>query len=148
MFVMAWGIHWATSAPGAQDDMTWVQGVVNYISTLPRANKYILGMQLYAMDWANGGGSANPASTYEYANVQALAAQVGATPTLNPTSDALTFSYTDANGVHHEVWFTNAQTEGDRITLAHNSGLGGIGVWRLGEEDQNLWNNPLLNGTW
>lgn len=148
MFVMAWGIHWATSAPGAQDDMTWVSQVVQYISTLPRVNKYILGMQLYAMDWPAGGGGAHPATSFEYTGAQALAQQVGATPVLNPTSDALTFSYTDGAGVHHDVWFTNAQTEGDRITLAHQNGFGGVGVWRLGEEDQALWANPLLTGTW
>ena len=148
IFVMAWGIHWSTSQPGAQDDMTWVHGVVAYISTLPRVTKYILGMQLYAMDWPNGGGSANPATSYEYANAVALAASVGATPTYNPTADAWTFSYTDAAGIAHVVWYTNSATEGDRIALAHANGLGGVGVWRLGQEDQQLWNNPLLTGTW
>ena len=57
--------------------MTWESQVVKYIASLPRVNKYILGMQLYAMDWPNGGGSANPASSYEYANAEALAAQRG-----------------------------------------------------------------------
>jgi spore germination protein YaaH len=148
LFVMAWGIHWATSAPGAQDNLPWVQGVVNYISTLPRVNKYILGMQLYAMDWPAGGGSAHPAGAYEYAQAMALAASQGVTPAYDPTSDAFTFSYTDSSGVPHTVWFTNAQTEGDRITLAHNAGFGGVGVWRLGEEDQMLWNNQLISGAW
>ncbi len=148
LFVMGWGIHYSTSAPGAQDDMTWESQVISYVASLPRVNKYILGMQLYAMDWPNGGGAANPASSYEYGNAIGLAQRVGATPTLDPTSDALTFSYTDASGVPHVVWFTNAVTEGDRIRLAQSSGFGGMGVWRLGEEDQQLWANPLLTGTW
>jgi spore germination protein YaaH len=148
IFVMGWGIHYATSAPGAQDDMSWESQVIKYVASLPRVNKYILGMQLYAMDWPNGGGSANPASSYEYANAVALAASVGATPTLDTTADALTFSYTDSAGVHHDVWFTNSATEGDRISLAQANGFGGIGVWRLGQEDQQLWNNPLLSGSW
>jgi spore germination protein YaaH len=46
------------------------------------------------------------------------------------------------------VWFTNASTEGDRIALAQSNGFGGVGVWRLGEENQQLWANPLLSGTW
>jgi spore germination protein YaaH len=148
LFVMAWGIHWATSAPGAQDDMTWIQQVVTYISSLPRVNKYILGMQLYAMDWANGGGTANPSNSLEYADAQALAASVGATPTRNSSSDALTFSYTDGAGAHHDVWYTDDTTETDRIKLAHTSGFGGSGVWRLGHEDQRLWSDPLFTGTW
>ncbi|MBV9173993.1 MAG: fibronectin type III domain-containing protein [Chloroflexi bacterium] len=148
LFVMAWGIHWATSAPGAQDDITWIQSVIAYIRTLPRVNKYVLGMQLYAMDWANGGGSANPANSYEYQDAVNLAASMGVTPQYDPTSGALTFSYTDSSGAHHDVWFTDATTEAIRISLAHSSGLGGIGVWRLGHEDQRLWQNPLLGPVW
>ena len=83
MFVMGWGIHWTTSAPGAQDDMTWERPVLQYISTLPRVNKYVLGLQLYAMDSPNGGGAANPASSYQYADAVALAASLGVTPTYN-----------------------------------------------------------------
>jgi spore germination protein YaaH len=148
MFVMGWGIHWGTSAPGAQDDMTWVRQVVSYIATLPRENKYVLGMQLYAMDWPDGGGTAHPASSYQYADAMNLAASLGVTPTYDPTSDALTFSYTDAAGVPHVVWLTDAATEADRISLAQASGLGGVGMWRLGEEDQRLWDDPLITGAW
>jgi spore germination protein YaaH len=73
---------------------------------------------------------------------------VGATPTRNSSSDALTFSYTDGAGAHHDVWYTDATTETDRIKLAHTSGFGGSGVWRLGHEDQRLWSDPLFTGTW
>ncbi len=148
MFVMGWGIHWATSAPGAQDDMTWESQVVHYISTLPRVNKYILGMQLYAMDWANGGGVGNPANSYQYSQAVSLAASLGITPTYNPSADAMTFTYTDSSGAPHSVWFTDAATEADRISLAQQNGLGGVGFWRMGEEDQNLWSDPLLTGAW
>jgi spore germination protein YaaH len=72
-----------------------------------------------------------------------LAASVGASPTLDPTTDSEYFTYTDSSGVTHQVWFSNAQTEGDRITLAQSHGFG-IGVWHLGEEDQTLWSNPLI----
>ncbi len=146
LFVMGWGIHYATSAPGAQDDLTWESQVIKYVASLPRVNKYILGMQLYAMDWAGGSGA--PAASYEYADAVALAQRMGTPPTLDPTSDALTFSYTDSAGAQHVVWFTNAATEGDRIALAQSNGFGGVGVWRLGQEDQQLWANPLLSSTW
>jgi spore germination protein YaaH len=148
IFVMAWGIHWSTSAPGAQDDMAWESRVIGYIASLPRVNKYILGMQLYAMDWADGGGAAHPSTTYYYADAVALAASMGVTPTYSGSADAWTFSYTDSSGAPHVVWFTNAATEGDRIAMAHSNGFGGVGVWRLGQEDQTLWGNPLLTGTW
>jgi spore germination protein YaaH len=148
LFVMCWGIHWATSQPGAQDDFGWVHQVVSYISTLPRVNKYVLGMQLYAMDWPSGGGSAHPANSYEYADAVDLAARVGATPRYDATSDAWTFSYDDSAGVQHAVWYTDSTTEANRISLAKSSGFGGVGLWRLGREDQRLWANPLLGQGW
>jgi hypothetical protein len=41
------------------------------------------------------------------------------------------------------VWLADAQTAGRRFALAAERGLG-IGVWRLGREDQRLWAHPLL----
>jgi spore germination protein YaaH len=145
---MAWGIHWATSTPGAQDDMSWVKKVIAYIQTLPRLDKYVLGMQLFAMDWPNGGSKANTANGFEYQDAVDLAARMGVTPSYDATSDALTFSYTDGGGVHHDVWYTDSTTEANRISLAKSSGLGGVGLWRLGREDQRLWSDPLLGSAW
>ena len=75
--------------------------------------------------------------------MQALIAAHGATPVLDPVSDAWTFSYTDAGGVSHEVWYPDAATIARRVTLARDRGLG-IGFWRLGEEDQRVWDDPQI----
>ena len=77
IFVMAWGIKWATSGPGAQDDIAWVTKVANYVKTMPDPSRFIMGTQLYAMDWANGGGAAHPADSYEYQDATAKAASDG-----------------------------------------------------------------------
>jgi spore germination protein YaaH len=143
VFVMAWGIHWASSAPGAQDDARWETQVVDYLKTMPDPRKFVLGAHLYGMDWPNGGGSANPGSAYEYADVVATAARYGATPQLDPDQDAWHFSYTSADGKAHDVWFADAQTMGRRLQLARSAGIG-IGFWRLGNEDQRMWSDPLL----
>jgi spore germination protein YaaH len=143
IFVMAWGIHWGSSTPGAQDDLTWLTKVVAYLDTMPDRGRFVLGTQLYGDDWPNGGGQDHPATPYEYAGVQALIARVGATPVHDPTADSWTFSYQDASGTPHEVWYGDATTTHTRVRLAHDHGLG-IGFWRLGNEDQRLWDDPLL----
>ncbi|MBV9213676.1 MAG: hypothetical protein JOZ25_08535, partial [Actinobacteria bacterium] len=144
--VMAWGIHWMTSAPGAQDDITWVRQVVSYVGTLNQPGRFVLGMQLYGMDWPNGGGVGNPATSREYADVVSLAAQYGVTPAYDSTENGMHFSYDDpTTGTHHDLWFSNADTEANLIQLAHDNGMG-VGFWRLGREDQRLWSNPLLQG--
>jgi spore germination protein YaaH len=142
--VMGWGLHWATSAPGSQDDITWERQVLNYVASLPDHAKFIAGFNLYAMDWPDGGGPNHPAATYEYGTEVARLAQFGATATRDTASDSMTASYTDAQGMPHVVWFENAATDADRIALAKSDGLGGVAFWRLGAEDQGLWSDPLL----
>jgi spore germination protein YaaH len=141
IFVMGWGIHWATSGPGAQDDINWVRRVVEYVKTMPDRGPFVLGTQLYGMDWTIG--TTNRADTYEYDEVLATAARHGVAPRYDAATDSNTFSYTDENGAAHEVWFQNAATMATRVALARDAGIG-IGFWRLGREDQRVWDNPLL----
>jgi spore germination protein YaaH len=143
VFVMSWGIHWSTSVPGPIADMPWVQNVVSYVNTLPNRSKFVMGAPLYGMDWANGGGPANPATALEWGNVAALAASVGAPLGYDATAHETHFSYTDAQGRPHEVWALNAGAVAERIQLFRANGYG-VGFWRLGEEDQALWSHPLL----
>ncbi len=143
LFVMAWGIHWATSAPGAQDDLAWVTKVTAYIATLPRVERYVMGTQLYAMDWASGGGAAHPATSYEYGDAMTLAGSMGVTPRLDAVSDGMSFTYTAPDGAPHAVWYADAATVGRRFALAAARGMG-FGVWRLGQEDQRVWEDPLV----
>jgi spore germination protein YaaH len=57
----------------------------------------------------------------------------------------VTFSYTDANGAPHQVWALDSAAVLERLRVYRANGYG-IGVWRLGREDQALWNDPLLAG--
>jgi spore germination protein YaaH len=144
VFVMAWGIHWATSAPGALDDIRWYSDVVNYVAGVPNSGRFVMGTALYGFDWPNGGGQANPAEPYEYSAMQELIARVGATPRRDEVTDNWTFSYRE-NGVDHEVWYVDAATTRERMRLARDNGLG-VGFWRLGNEDQTTWSDPLVGG--
>ncbi len=142
VFVMNWGYHWSTSAPGAPDDYPSASSVANYVATMPYRSKWILGTNLYGMDWPNGGGAGNVATALEYGSMQALIARVGARPIYDSTADSWHFAYDEA-GVHHDVWFGTAATIGNRIKLAADRGLG-VGFWRLGEEDEAVWNDGRL----
>ena len=143
IFVMCWGIHWRTSVPGAIDDWTWASQVAAYLAARPNRAKYVLGFGMYGFDWPAGGGNAHPATPLEYGDVQTLLAQSGQQLVYDAAQRAPHFSYTDGSGVPHDVWFTNAQSLGERIALAHSTGVG-IGLWRLGDEDPAVWDDPLL----
>ena len=76
VFVMAWGIHWATSEPGPIADMPWLRAVVHYVNTLPDREKYVMGTPLYGMDWPRASGPGAPAKALEWADVVSLSARV------------------------------------------------------------------------
>jgi spore germination protein YaaH len=143
VFVMSWGIHWRTSGPGSLDDISWMRAVMDYIATIPGHERFVIGTALYGFDWANGGGGANPAAPYEFSETQGLIDRVGATPRFDDATGSMTFSYRDGSGNSHDVWYANAATTHLRMQEARNHGLG-IGFWRLGSEDQSMWDDALL----
>lgn len=143
VFVMNWGKHWSTSTPGALADLPWATAVADFVATMPNKARYVLGAGLYGLDWPSGGGAAHPATALEHADVQGLVAATGAAPVVDPVAGAPHFAYTDAQGVAHDVWYTDAASLDAHIRLARDRGLG-FGVWRLGREDPAIWRHPLL----
>jgi spore germination protein YaaH len=144
MFVMAWGVHWSTSAPGAQDDFPWVRGVADYVASMPYREKWVMGTMLYGMDWPNGGGSAaNEAIALHWPEIEALIAKRGVQPFFDAEANSYRVNYTDEAGVPHELWYSDHTAIGDRVALARERGLK-VGFWRLGQEDERIWSDPRL----
>jgi spore germination protein YaaH len=145
MFVMNWGIHWMTSAPGPMADLTWATPNANYVASMPQKKKWILGAPMYGFDWPGDGGSDEPATPLEYTDVQALIARVGATPRFDTTSGEWTFTYhSNADGKTHTVWYVDSRAIAPKFALARDRGLGGVGVWHLGSEDPSIWDQAAV----
>ena len=146
VFVLDWGLHWTTSKPGGIDELPWFKRVAEYAANVspPNRSKFVLGMPMYGIDWANDGGPSNPGATLEYGEIVALANEFGATPEWEPIAADPHFSYVDHNGVVHSVWYTDKQSLEARVALAQSLGLG-VGLWHLGNEDQSIWEIPGLD---
>jgi spore germination protein YaaH len=143
VFVMNWGWHWTTSAPGAIDDMHYFVPVADYVATMPNKSRFVLGMGLFGIDWPNGGGSSNRGTALEYADLIATLSRNGVTPEYDSSQGAWHGVYWDADGARHDVWYSDASTVSARINIVKSRGLG-LGFWKLGTEDQGLWNEPLI----
>jgi len=146
IFVLDWGIHWTTSGPGSIDEMAWFKRVAEYTATMPNLSRFVLGMPMYGIDWAGGGGRGNPGTPLEFSEIMSLASELGVTPEWEEAAQSPHFSYTDGSGTPHQVWYTNQRSIGARATLARSLGLG-VGLWRLGNEDQSVWELPVLGGS-
>jgi spore germination protein YaaH len=174
IFVMAWGAHWEGSGPGPLAPLAFVRGVARYVASLPYARRFVLGVPMYGLDWpVSHGGSGSTAGSprgaggvpahavrdprrdrragghgravaLQYAEVGALVRSVGAAPVRDPSSGEMTFSYS-LSGVAHRVWYMDARAILARLQIARRYGLA-AGVWRLGEEDQELWTSLSAGG--
>ena len=137
---MAWDLHWATSPAGPISDATWVQKIINYIKTVPNSSRFVIGTQLYGFDWPLGA----KATPLEWDDMTALQASLGAETHWDAVAQEPYFTYTDTAGVSHTAYYATAQSVQGRLGLARAAGLG-VGLWRLGDEDQETWNIPSLN---
>ena len=144
VFVLAWGTHWAGSRPGPIAALSYVRGVARFVASLPHANRFAIGSPMYALDWPEGPpGEAEEATASQYSDVLALAASVGARPRRDPASQELTFHYSGADGITHVVWYMDAHAVDSILRIGEEAGLG-VGLWRLGLEDQRLWRSGVL----
>jgi spore germination protein YaaH len=143
IFVMAWGTHWSTSAPGTQDDIKWVGQVADYVATMPNKQKFVMGTMLYAMDWPAGGGATHPGAGLNAAELAQALARVSSPPAYDSAVGSWHATYQDDAGVTHDVWYSDLKGIGDRLAIARNRGLN-IGFWRLGQEDDRLWTDLQL----
>jgi spore germination protein YaaH len=100
---------------------------------------------LYGLDWTEGGGPNHAATAMEYDSLTALAGQLGVTPEWEANAASPHFSYSEG-GVEHQVWYVDRQSLAIRTALAESLGLK-VGLWRLGTEDQSIWELPQLGGS-
>jgi spore germination protein YaaH len=142
VFVLAWGTHWEGSQAGPIAPLAYVRGVARYVASLPGAGRFSIGAPMYALDWPESSAE-GPATATQYDEVLALARRVGAHPRRDPASQELTFTYTAPDGALHTVWYMDAHAVDSLLTIARQAGLG-VGLWRLGSEDQRVWSGGVL----
>ena len=132
--IMAYDYHWGSSAPGPVAPIGWVRAVLRYaISQIP-ASKIILGVGLYGYDWSGGRGTA-----LSWLRAFQLSNRYHAAAHYDTTSQAPWFTYTDAAGHRHVVWFENEASARAKFGAAQGSQIGGVFLWMFGYEDTGTW---------
>jgi len=88
----------------------------------------------YGYDWPQG----QTATSVTYANAAAKANQYNVPITIDSLLGPH-YSYTDANGIVHEVWFVDALYFGTLLNLDNKYDTQGICIWHLGAEDPKIY---------
>ena len=116
-----------------------VFGLYSLCVTVYLLSRFIVGTQLYGFDWPLG----TRATPLEWDDMTTLQTSLTAPLQWNAVAQEPFFTYTDAAGTSHTAYFANAQSVQGRLGQARAAGLG-VGLWRLGDEDQEIWNLPAL----
>lgn len=133
LYILAYDEHF--SMPGPIASIGFVRSVLEYAITVIPRPKIKLGMAVYGYDWEVSQGMPR---SLTYRQAIELAQRHNATIIYNEEVQEPTFTYT-VNGRRHTVWFENARSFSAKLDLVFEYGLGGIAVWRLGQEDPRIW---------
>ncbi|ARD47314.1 spore gernimation protein [Sporosarcina sp. P37] len=127
-----WGYTY--SAPQAVSPIGPVSKVVEYaVSQIPR-EKIFLGQNLYGYDWSApfGQPDSKAAAALSPRAATNLAIEVNAAIEYDALAQAPHFTYYDAEGTQHEVWFEDARSINAKFNLLKQFRLRGIMYWKLG----------------
>ncbi|EJO5347798.1 LysM peptidoglycan-binding domain-containing protein [Clostridium botulinum] len=141
--VMLYNEHgWPGSGPGPVVSIGWMNRVLNYtISTVPR-NKVVAAVSVFGFDFNLTTGK----NTYvTYKGAIEIAKKYKKNIIFDENTKTPMISYIDEKGNKHEIWFENYESIYEKAQLAFNKGIKGIALWRLGMEDNKIWDSIEKN---
>lgn len=136
IFLMAYDEHSESTKPGPISGQRWVEAAVDHLTKFVPAKKIVLNLAAYGYDWKKGKVVDAPL-TYQQALVTAR--ESDAIVDFDNDSYNLHYEYYDGQDILHEVHFTDAATNFNSLRFATEYGLAGTAIWRLGAEDNRLW---------
>ncbi len=132
-------------SPGPIAPLDWVNRVLQYARGQGvDMSKVLLGVPYYGVDWTATGKPAAPytrqarglytlpgtTSATDLVGMMELVTQYNS-PVQRDSSQIPYFSYTDANGAPHSVYYDDAQSWNAKLELLNQYRLGGVGAWSL-----------------
>jgi spore germination protein len=135
IMLMTYDQHTSGTAAGPVASVQWVEKVIKYAMTQMPKKKILVGIAAYGYDWNM---STNRAKAVSYSQAIKTASRNGKKISWDNASQSPYFRYKSGN-VTREVWFESADSMRAKLKLVKKYDLGGIAIWRLGQEDRAYW---------
>jgi len=132
VLVMAYDQHWSTSKPGPVASLKWSRAVASYSSKNISNKKLIMGLPLYGREWRDHGYS----RAIRWYNVTDL---------MERDDAVIEYSLDEGFKVMYDenmkstFYFDDIKATRQKLTM-YSDYTDGVGFWRLGMENENLWN--------
>ncbi|USK59203.1 LysM peptidoglycan-binding domain-containing protein [Peribacillus asahii] len=135
--IMLYNEHgWPGSGPGPVVSIGRMEKVLRYAITVMPKEKIVAAVSVFGFDFNLQTGRAAYAS---FDRAMTLARQYNKEIIFDEETKTPMFAYTDEQGVNHEVWFENRASIKAKAELADRLGIRGLALWRLGMEDEGMW---------
>ena len=137
MQIMTYDQHGPWSEPGPIAGLDWVQECINYAKTVIPAEKISIGIPAYVYEWnlSNGKGQEVP--------WRDLPERIGANPIKWDAASSSPYVELTESGMNYVLWFENKQSLRLKMDFARSSGVQGISVWALNDENAEFWEDLL-----
>lgn len=122
-----WGYTYGP--PMAVSPVDRIRQVLDYAVTVMPAGKLLLGFSNYGYNWTLPWKQGDRAAAISNTAASSLAVSTGSPIMFDDAAQAPYFSYTDAAGKAHVVWFEDARSINARLDLVREYGLAGISLW-------------------
>lgn len=140
--LMTYDQHGPWGEPGAVAGADWVEGCLQYATSLVNPAKLLIGLPAYGYDWdltasdfENGSIVAGDISWKDFA---ALVSKPDVETGWDIASQSPYCRYSE-EGHAHIVWFENRESIQTKVKLVREYALAGVSVWALGKENENFW---------
>ncbi len=128
------------TGPGPISHQKWIEGAVDDVLNKIPTNKLILAVAGFGYDWKlDEDDKVVSVKPISYQDALTLAHSYDGKIIFDNDSYNLHFSYDGDDGAPHKVQFTDAATTFNTMRFAEESGLAGVALWRLGNEDPRMW---------
>jgi len=122
--------------PGPIASLDWFEGWLKAMMSYGKSEQWIISLGLHGYDWSQG---SEQAETLGFYDALARAHWAGLPRIEGPWhSDQPHFAYREGKE-RHDVWFLDAVTLANQMEILKPYSPGGIGLWKLGLEDHDIW---------
>ncbi len=136
-FLLAFDRHYAAGDPGPIAPLSWVEAnIKDALRQVPRG-KLVLVNGLFAYDWPSSVKTGLTESMPMW-EATSRAGRYNTAPAYDPVSGESHYSY-QAFGETRTVWIQDGRALKSKLSLAKKYNLSGAALWRLGFEDQGVW---------
>ena len=141
-----------TGTPGAIAPIGWLKEVLDYAQTAVDTHKLVVGLGNYGYDWTksvDGTTTSWKGTGVSFEQALALATQYGAPVIRSVGIDERgydigsipNFTYADATGQQHAVWFEDKSSLDLKLQLIQQYKPRGVIFWSVGLGDKAFWND-------